>query len=142
MSRIISMVQCVSKKRDKPQRARNLYTSQLFTNAAAYAEKISDDWFIISAKYGLVRPTDILVPYDVTLKDMSANERRAWAKRVFLDFEPNVKPSDTVVMLAGTIYRRDLVKMIEGIGCKVEIPMKGLRIGEQVSWLKRQLRDL
>ncbi len=66
MSRIISVVQCVSKKRDTPQRARNLYTSPLFVNAAAYAEKISDEWYIISAKYGLVKPSDWLEPYDVT----------------------------------------------------------------------------
>jgi len=42
MSRINSVVQCVSKKRDTPQRARDLYTFTLFVTAAAYAEKISD----------------------------------------------------------------------------------------------------
>ena len=139
MARVIYIVQCVSKKHKTSQPARQLYTSQLFTNAAAYAEKISDEWFIISAKYGLVRPSDLLEPYDVTLKNMSAFERREWAKRVFSDLKPCLQATDTVVMLAGIIYRKDLAKMIEGLGCKVEIPMIGLRIGEQVSWLKKQL---
>ena len=141
MARVIYIVQCVSKKRKTPQPARNLYTSQLFKNASAYAEKISDEWFIISAKYGLVRPSDLLEPYDVTLKDMSAFERSQWAQRIFSDLKPCLQNTDKVVMLAGVIYRKDLVQMIEGLGCKVEIPMIGLRIGEQVSWLKKQLED-
>lgn len=140
MGRVISIVQCVSKKRATPQRARHLYTSQLFVNAAAYAEKISTEWFIISAKYGLVKPTEIIEPYDVTLKDMSAFERKQWARQVFAELKPILHISDTVVMLAGSIYRKDLVKMIEVFGCRVEIPLEGLRIGEQVSWLKKQLK--
>ena len=134
-------MQCVSKKRDTPQLARNLYTSPLFVNASAYAEKISDEWYIISAKYGLVCPTDMLEPYDVTLKNMTAKQRRAWAERVFSDLKQLFRPTDTVVMLAGVIYRKNLVKKIEELGCNVEIPMEGLRIGEQVSWLQEQLED-
>jgi len=139
MPSIISVVQCVSKKRDTPQLARDLYTSPLFVNASAYAEKISDDWYIISAKYGLVRPSDFIDPYDVTLNKMSAPERRKWAELVFSDLKPLLKATDTVVFLAGVIYRENLVKKVKGLGCKVEIPMKGLRIGEQVSWLQEQL---
>jgi len=141
MPRIISVVQCVSKKRDTPQLARDLYTSNLFVNAAAYAEKISDEWFIISAKYGLVRPSDRLKPYDVTLNHMPARQRRVWAEQVFTDLKPLLRPTDTIVFLAGVIYRKNLVKKVEDLGCKVEIPMKGLRIGEQVRWLKEQLKN-
>jgi len=139
MTRVISLVQCVSKKRDTSECARNLYISPLFVNAAAYAEKISDEWYILSAKYGLVKPSDFLEPYNLTLKDMKAVGRRKWAERVFSDLKPLLKESDTVVMLAGVIYRKDLVNKIENFGCRVEIPMKGLRIGEQISWLKKQL---
>lgn len=141
MSRIISIVQCVSKKLDSPQLGRNLYISPLFVNASAYAEKISDDWFIISAKYGLVRPSDLLEPYDVTLKDLTARQRRDWAERVFSDIKLLLKTTDTVVMLAGVVYRENLVGKIEELGCIVQIPMKGLRIGEQVRWLQQQLKD-
>jgi len=141
LTRIISIVQCVSKKRDTPHLARDLYTSPLFVNAAAYAEKISDDWYIISAKYGLVHPTDFVEPYDVTLKDMSASERRKWAEQVFSTLKPLLNSTDTVVFLAGVKYRENLVKKVAALGCKVEIPMEGLRIGEQVSWLQKQLED-
>lgn len=141
MSRVISIVQCVSKKRKTPQLARDLYISSLFINAAAYAEKISDEWYIISAKYGLVRPSDFLEPYDLTLKNMPVPERRRWAELAFSDLKPLLQTTDTVVFLAGVIYRENLVPKVEELGCKVKIPMEGLRIGEQVSWLQKQFED-
>lgn len=88
-----------------------------------------------------MHPSDLLEPYDVTLKKMSATERRKWAEQVFADLKPLLNATDTVVFLAGVIYRENLVKKVEELGCKVEIPMEGLRIGEQVSWLQRQLKD-
>jgi hypothetical protein len=141
MNRIISLVQCVSKKKDSPSCAKNLYTSSLFVNASAYAEKISDKWFILSAKYGLVEPREWIEPYDVTLKNMSASERRIWADLVFSELKPILNRNDKVVILAGVIYRMDLIKKIKDFGCEIEIPLKGLRIGEQVSWLKKNLQD-
>lgn len=141
MTRVISIVQCVSKKRKTPQLARDLYTSSLFVNAARYAEKTSDEWYIISAKYGLVRPSDFIEPYNVTLNKMSAPDRRKWAEKVFSDLKPLLDVTDTVVFLAGVKYRENLVKKVAALGCKVEIPMEGLRIGEQVSWLQKQLKD-
>jgi cytoplasmic iron level regulating protein YaaA (DUF328/UPF0246 family) len=139
MPRVISIVQCVSKKRDTSQLARDLYISDLFVNASGYAEKISDEWYIISAKYGLVHPSDLLEPYDVTLKNMSAKQRRDWGKQVFAELKPLLRSTDTIVILAGVIYRENLVKKIEGLGCNVKIPMESLRIGEQNQWLKGQL---
>jgi hypothetical protein len=48
-------------------------------------------------------------------------------------------PGDNVVFLAGKIYRENLIDPIIKSGCNVEIPMEGLRIGKQKSWLNRQL---
>jgi len=142
MTRVITIVPCVSKKRDTPQRARDLYCSDLFKKAAAYAEKTSDEWYILSAKYGLVHPLDVIAPYNVTLKKMKVKPRKEWAERVFSDLGPLLQPTDTVVFLAGIDYREYLVPRVRQLGCRVEIPMEGLRIGEQLRWLKNQLEDL
>lgn len=142
MVRVITIVPCVSKKRETPQLARDLYISPLFVKASAYAENTSDEWYIISAKYGLVRPSDFIEPYNVTLNTMKAKERRKWAAWVFSDLEPLLQKTDTVVFLAGVKYREYLVKKVEKLGCRVEIPMKGLRIGEQLRWLNKQLEVL
>ena len=56
MTSSIALVACVKTKAETPRPARDLYVSDLFRKASAYAEKTADAWYILSAKYGHVRP--------------------------------------------------------------------------------------
>ena len=138
-NRTIALVSCVSEKVDHPAPARGLYISPWFKKASTYATSLTEEWYVLSAKYGLARPDEILAPYNMTLKKMPARERRAWAKDVILDLHQIVERGDRIVILAGERYREFLVGPLQGLGCVVEIPMKGKLIGEQLAWLNRQL---
>ena len=135
MSRTIALVACVSKKNESPMSARDLYISDWFLKASAYADRISDQWFILSAKYGLLDPDDVIDPYDETLNKMPVKARRDWAVRVQDELIPQLNYGDQLVILAGMKYREFLVDPLGASGYQVEIPMEGLRIGEQLSWL-------
>jgi hypothetical protein len=139
MNKTIYLVSCASEKQDFTCRADELYTSALFTKSVAYAKKHADLWFILSAKYGLVFPEQILNPYDVTLRKKGASERKLWAGRVFEELLPYLSAGDSVVFLAGKAYRQYLIDQIRRIGCRVEVPMEGLGIGKQLQWLSKQL---
>ena len=139
MAKTIALVACVSKKNKRPKVARDLYISDWFKKASAYAEKNSDKWFILSAKYGLVDLNSIIAPYDETLNNMPVSKRRTWSLKVMQDLRPQVNAGDKIVILAGQKYREFLVKPLHSAGCQVEIPMEGLRIGEQLSWLSKHL---
>ena len=122
-------------------RARDLYKSSWFAKASELADRRADQWFILSAKHGLLDPDRVIAPYDLSLKSMTAAGRRIWAKGVLRSLLPRLKGSDDVVFLAGNVYRENLVSPIREHGCGVEEPMEGLRIGEQLNWLNEQLRD-
>jgi hypothetical protein len=130
----VFLVACVAAKLDQPAQARDLYTSAWFTKARAYVERQGGDWFILSAKYGLVRPTDTLDPYDATLITMSAAARRQWGARVLDELAANVEHATPLIVLAGRAYRDPLWPTI---GDRAAVPMAGLRIGEQLAWLSR-----
>ncbi len=136
----IVLVSCVSKKRTVPSPAQDLYLSDWFLKASAYAKKVGDQWFILSAKYGLLAPDKVIEPYNVTLKTMPIGSRRLWAARVIQDLKPIVSLGDTVIFLAGDAYRENLITPIQNMRCQISIPMQGLRIGEQMQWLNHQLR--
>ena len=140
MARKIALVACVSKKNHMPMPARDLYISDWFRKASAYAMRMADEWHILSAKHGLIAPDTVIEPYDETLNRMPAAARRIWAGRVSKDLGRVLQPGDQVVFLAGIKYRENLIDPIREIGCSVEIPMKGLGIGKQLRWLKQQLR--
>ena len=135
----IYLVSCVSKKRSAPALGRDLYTSDLFNKARAYVAKMGQPWFVLSAKYGLVHPDEVIAPYDLTLNTMSVANRRQWASRVLTQLGPHLDGIGTVVFLAGQHYREFLEPSLRSRGLVVSVPMEGLRIGEQLSWLKAEL---
>ena len=135
MSRRIGLVGCVKKKQGLAVPARDLYVSTLFWGRRAYVERSCDTWWILSAKHGLVHPLEVLAPYDMTLKDMGRDERRKWSRQVLKDLESlgNPQPGDVFEIHAGSEYRNfGLVDGVRKLGCEVDIPTEGLRIGVQL----------
>jgi len=135
----VALVACVKSKRDSPTQARRLYNSTWFRKARAYAESKSDVWCILSAKHGVLPPDRVVEPYDQTLYDFTASERRAWAKEALQTTEALLSPDDEVILLAGRRYREYLVGPLREQVQTVFIPMEGLGIGEQLQYLNKHL---
>jgi len=137
----IVLISCVKTKQEYKAKACDLYISHWFKLARRYAENQKpDDIFILSAKYGLLDLETEIEPYDVTLKEMTSAQRKEWANGVAaqLKEKTDVK-NDHFVFLAGEVYRENLINHIEDE--HYEIPMKGLRSGEQKQFLKRHLNE-
>jgi hypothetical protein len=139
VGKTVVLVSCVSQKASRAMPAQDLYVSDWFRKASAYAKRISDEWYILSAKYGLIKPGTFIGPYDETLSLMKTRDRRMWARRVVDELREILEPGDRVVFLAGKMYRRHLTGPIRRIGCAIRVPMEGLRIGEQLSWLRERV---
>lgn len=134
----IGLVACSAGKLDHAAPARDLYTSQLFRKAAAYAAATCDRWYILSAKHGLLAPEDVVEPYDERLpRNPRSAEVHRWAigVRNALNFELAGIPGVVLVALAGEAYRTPLA----GGPWTIEAPMAGLGIGQQLGYLTRQL---
>jgi hypothetical protein len=105
----------------------------------------ADAWAILSARHAVVRPDEILAPYDTTVADrqpfggprLSPGQFdtwlyahvQAWRSRYF-----TATGAPRLVVLAGRAYWRSLVDH----GLEVCLPLDGLGIGEQLRWLKQQ----
>ena len=135
----IGLVSCVSSKLDQPAIAKEIYVSSLFKKSRAYIEKRCDKWFVLSAKYGLIVPSEQIEPYEETLNNMKMAARKEWAKRVWGALEPRLRRGDKVTFLAGERYREYLLPLVEKRGCVVEVPMRGLGIGQQLKYLEEHL---
>jgi hypothetical protein len=134
----VGLVGCAAQKLDHPARARDLYVSQLFRKASAYAELTCDRWYVLSAKHGLVHPDTILEPYDVRLDTAKTSlTRRAWTAKVRLQLfvELGGIENVTLIALADEQYRTVLF----GSPWPSEVPMKGPGIGQQLGWLAGEL---
>lgn len=129
MARRIGLVSCSKAKLDTPARARDLYSpSDLFRKASGYCAAAYDDWYILSAKYGLVRPDDQLEPYDVTLKNMTMVEKKRWGEMVARQIR-DLSPAELNAH-AG----REYVKPLTDAGLELSEPLAGLSIGRRKQW--------
>ena len=130
----VGLISCVKKKQDKEADASELYISPLFKKSKAYATERLDKYFILSAKYGLLKPTDKIQPYDMTLNTMHKEERIEWAENVFKELIEVISKKDEIVFLAGENYREFLEKKINERGNKTACPLYKMSIGEQLQW--------
>lgn len=137
MTTDIYFVSCVGQKRADPAPAKDLYISDWFKKARHYAENKGNPWFILSAEYGLVSPKQIIAPYEKTLNTMPVAVRRAWAEKVLMQMKEATPHMKCAIFLAGKRYREFLANELQSRNVVVEMPMEGLRIGQQLSWLAR-----
>jgi predicted nucleic-acid-binding protein len=119
----------------------NYLNSDLFKKQLEYAKKLSNDSniYIISAKYHLVPLNKTISPYNLTLKDMPSKDREAWAEVVLKQLQEKGYnlDKDKFILLAGNAYRQYLVPQMKN----VEVPLEGLRIGQQKKALLQKLKE-
>ncbi len=139
-ARRIGLVGCVKDKAAVARPARDLYQSPLFQGRRRYVEQSCTEWWILSALHGLVGPDEVLEPYDVTLNDASVPERRRWSDQVLNQISTRIQPDpgDSFEFHAGINYRAfGLEDGLRHLGCGVECPTEGFRMGEQLSYYSR-----
>lgn len=136
----IYLVACVAQKLDRRARAADLYRSDWFCKARTFVEETGSSWFVLSAAHGLVAPSKRLDPYDVTLRDLSAAERRLWGQKTVVQLRRAIgaRHPGSIVFLAGRLYREPLLGFA---GDRALIPMEGMGIGQQKAWLAQHIAE-
>lgn len=136
----IGFVSCSKSKKGYRCRAEELYSaSTLFKFSSQYCRMNYDKWFILSAKYGLVNPSQVLDPYDETLMHFNKPRQLQWAEGVYQQIAHECSSSDMLYFHAGELYIKKLTQLLDIDGFSFYRPLKGLGIGEQLKWYKKEL---
>ncbi len=135
----VGLVSCVKTTRADASAAKDLYDSPLFHGQRRAVEAGCGQWFILSAKHGLLRPDTVIEPYDETLKGTSRGHKRAWSQRVLAQLRHELGDlHDLAVEIhAGQDYHaHGLVEGLRDAGATVELPTDGLTIGQRLSYYR------
>jgi hypothetical protein len=130
---MVGLVACCKSKRAEPSPACEMYTSALFSKSSAYIKRHCVSWGILSARYGLLEPTTIIAPYELSLLSMDSQERQAWALRTRAQLIA-MYPHAQFLVIAGSFYRAALH------GLPHEAPFSGLSIGRLLHRLNEERR--
>lgn len=131
----VYFVSCVGQKEQRAFPAKDLYKSTWFKKARSLVESKQHTLFIISAKYGLISPDEVINPYEQTLNLMPINERRIWAEKVIVQIIGSAPRMEQAVFLAGKRYYEFIAHALEKRGIEVNLPIKNLGIGKQLQWI-------
>ena len=129
----IALISCSKMKRDHSCTAAELYSpSHLFSLSYAYAQKVADKVFILSAKYGLVEEEDVISPYNLTLNHFSKQMRKEWGQKVLKQLkEKCILDEDAFIILTGKNYYEELLPHLT----HNTIPLGNLSLGQRLSKL-------
>ena len=131
----ISLVSCSAEKVARRAPAKDLYASALFRKSRRWAELVGRDWYILSAKHGLVSPDRRIAPYDESLKHAPKTRRAEWGCSVIDRIHALARPSDFIFLLAGGTYSGAILKSLADSGYHVVQPLEGMSIGRRLRWL-------
>lgn len=119
-----------------PVKAKDVYISNYFKLCARYAEKFSTMWVILSGKYGILLPDDIVESdYNKKLKPSSEFKEKVSNQLDYI-ISHNVTK---VISLCGNRYARFLKDVVKDFGLTLEEPLDGMRIGKRQNQLKMSL---
>jgi len=128
----IVVVACGAAKRSGRHRARDLYTGSYFRAALGLADALRRPTFIISAKYGLVKASDLIDTYDVAMGDMGSVSLETVRGQVV---RLGLQGCDRVMVLGGKRY----VEFLRNIWPDAWNPAAGYdqRVGKQIATFQR-----
>ena len=134
-SRRIVLVGCSRTKQPDAAPAGELFEGALFRRARDHAIRSGDDWFVLSAKFGLLDPAEMIEPYDLYLADRSPSYRSAWGEWVVAQLAERVPLAGLDVEVhAGDAYCAPLREPVRRAGARLGEPLAGLRQGERLAW--------
>jgi hypothetical protein len=111
------------------------YTGALFQASRRYAERFyRDNWFILSAHFGLLHPATQIMDYDTTFgQNGDAVIPIAKLQR---QCEAMLGRYDWVISLASQAYNQQLSQSLRK-GQSLEIPLASVGLFDRMKWLRR-----
>lgn len=126
------VVACAKQKLTVAAPASELYTSPLFALSWGWARDTGHQVAILSARHGVIRPEEVLEPYDTFLGSLGRAEVERLADHV--RGQLSSMDSERIIVLGGSGYV-DLVRRAAP-AAEVIDPMHGLSLGHRLRWLK------
>lgn len=139
----IALVGCVKSKHIKACLAKNLYNSSLFIKTKTLIELKNDysDWFILSAKYGLINKEEIIEPYELTLSNFTQNELSDWSFKIFNSIK--LLELNNLSFFCGKLYHNKyLLSLLDKEKIQYNFPMGNLSIGKRLQFLTNEIRRI
>lgn len=136
--RKIALISCVKQKKEGIHPAKDLFTSAWFVKAKEFVEQNDfDEWYILSAKYHLVSPTDLIESYPEHLNQFKKQQIESWAQKTAEQIQSQQLSGDQLYILGSEKYRSIISHLPH---MEIMEPLKGMGVSKQMAWMQQHVR--
>ncbi|PWE72635.1 hypothetical protein B1R38_12925 [Bacillus cereus] len=123
-----------------PMEAKDVYISPFGKACQAYATMFFENWVILSAKHGFLRPSDIVLEnYDLAF-DSKSDEVISIEQLQKQMVDKSLLQFDEIVLLAGKKHKKVVTKLYPEE--MITYPLEGCKgIGYMLQWLKEAVKE-
>lgn len=133
----IFIINCSKEKFNYQVKAADMYCSERFNLSKKIVESNNYEWYILSSKYGLLKPDKIIEPYDSNIDDLTKTEKEEYVAKVIKQFSDfNISNKKRIVFLCDSQYVDDICKVLERNNFKIISPFSHLKPVMWVQYLK------
>ena len=137
ISKDVLLISCGKHKKTVPCKAKEMYVSERFIRLKQIAEKSGNNWYILSAKYGLLSPEQIIEPYDLRLSKCSAQYLKQWAGQVMKEISKYGKDTFFLIM-ADKEYAQFIVPLLANQGYMISSPFAKNTENDLIHYVKNE----
>lgn len=131
----VAIIPCTNQKSDTPGPAREVWVGNHFQLVLAHAEMFYDEVYVMSYKYGLIKPDFEIEPYDIDIRTAKAADRLKWwflmkgHIKTLCDTDPLL-----VGLYTGNVERgRIMTEFVRNGVRQVILPFEGLKVGDRMA---------
>ena len=108
----VAIITCGADKQNKKCKAKDMYKGSLFVASRKYVESVyGSNYCILSAKYNLLHPDDVIEPYDMFLGKFKKEEKQKWwnkTAQMLLGMQQNVILAKTATVCRQSVNGNSL----------------------------------
>lgn len=118
----IAVINCKAKKQKHACEAQEMYNvSFQFRSQIQFIEQYYDEYRILSSKYGLIKPTDVIEPYEISLakggrlkqqQTLTNSEQQTWTNKVKQQIKQLEQEFDEVDLHISNSYLKTIKELL------------------------------
>jgi hypothetical protein len=123
--------------------AKEAYVSSLFSAYRAYAQTFGTEWRILSAKYGIIHPEQLIENYDCKFDPSYLNPDNWWRLQGMVLQARSLPSCERLILLGGQLYRSIMRRAFSGIYLPSEIvePFAGFDLPTTIRRLRIDIAE-
>ena len=105
----IFIINCSKEKVNYQVKASDMYCSERFNLSKKIVEDNNYEWYILSSKYGLLKPDTIIDPYDKNINDLTKKRKNEYVTKIIKQFSDfNINNKKRIIFLCDSLYINEI----------------------------------